>query len=221
MIQWNAIELKAGHHASSADGLCLMEAVALFAGERHGDYPDCCCPSLVEWGRVLNDQMPDGLRTSFLLPLIPLLVDTREPGCTGDGLHPSPLERRRAAALVAWCVNTLPSKRSARDSEEARCCAAELGDAGDHLAAGQAQHASRAAARAVAWTAKGVWHRSLGEALARPLSPSRAAEEATCATLAVWQEAVDAFRRAALLGRAVPVEIAARAALLPALALPL
>ncbi|WP_375250418.1 hypothetical protein [Sphingomonas sp.] len=201
MSEWSAIELKAGQHASPADGLCLMEAVALFAGERHGDWPYCVCPALIEFGRVLNDALPDRRRTAMLLPLVPVLVGTREPGCTGDGLNPSPLGRQRAAALVAWCVNTLPNKPAVPDGEEGQRRAASLEEAQDALRFGQAQHAARAAAAAVAWAAKGAWHRSLGEALIRPVSPRQAAEEASHAALAVWQEAINAYRDAALLGR--------------------
>lgn len=204
MVEWSVIELKTGHHASSADGLCLMEAVALFAGERHGDWPDCVCPALIEFGRVLNDALPDNRRTSMLLPLVPVLVGTREAGCTGDGLNPSRLERKRAAALVAWCVNVLPGSAVAQGSEERQHRAGALEEAQGALRFGQAQHAARAAAAAVAWTAKGVWHRSLGEPLTRVLSPRKAADEASRATLGVWQGAVDAYRRAALLGRSAP-----------------
>lgn len=204
MIQWSAIELKAGQHASPADGLCLMEAVALFAGERHGDWPNCCCPSLVEFGRPLNDALPDHRRTAMLLPLVPLLVGTREPGCTGEAFNPSPLERRRAAALVTWGLHALPGKPIAHESEEQQRRANALGEAQDALRFGQAQHAARAAAAAVAWTAKGVWQRSLGEAAARSPLPKRAAEEASRATLVVWKGAVAAYRDAALLGRPAP-----------------
>lgn len=208
MHEWHNIRLTAGKHSGPGDGLCLMEAVALFAGERHGDWPNCVCPALIEFGRVLNDALPDDRRTAMLLRLVPVLVGTREPGCTGDGLSPSPLERRRATMLVTWCVNTLPGLPVAKSSDEYDRREAYLSDAVDQLAVGQAQHATRYAANAVAWAVKGVWHRNLGDGLARATSLKRAAEQACHATLEVWQSAIDAYRSVALLGYAPAVEIA-------------
>jgi len=82
MHKWHDILLTAGDHSSPADGLCLMEAVALLAGERHGDWPTCVCPALVEFRRILNDTMPDQWRTGLLLQLVPALVGNTPPALT-------------------------------------------------------------------------------------------------------------------------------------------
>jgi hypothetical protein len=38
--------LSHGSHDRREDGMCLMEAVAFLAGERHSDRPVCACPVL-------------------------------------------------------------------------------------------------------------------------------------------------------------------------------
>jgi hypothetical protein len=74
-----AVRLDAGGHEDRADGVCLMEAVAWFAGQAHTDHPPCVSPVLAGFGRRLNDALPGGVRQD-LVPLIPLL-----PGTAGDG----------------------------------------------------------------------------------------------------------------------------------------
>ena len=78
-LDLDALTLTAGAHEDRGNGLCLMEAVAWFAGEGHSDHPVCVSPVLGAFGRVLNDVLPDGRRQD-LKPLVPLL-----PGTAGDG----------------------------------------------------------------------------------------------------------------------------------------
>ena len=63
------ITLESGSHGSRAAGLCLLEAVAYFAGERHTDRPQCTCRVLGAYGRALNDRLMDEER-QLLRPLI-------------------------------------------------------------------------------------------------------------------------------------------------------
>lgn len=70
------INLLKGKHATRDDGLCLMEAVAFFAGESHGDSPVCACPVLSNFARRLNDSLDD-LHRQELKPLIPALAISR------------------------------------------------------------------------------------------------------------------------------------------------
>ncbi len=35
------ITLRSGAHSSREDGMCLMEAVSFYAGEKHSDHPTC------------------------------------------------------------------------------------------------------------------------------------------------------------------------------------
>jgi hypothetical protein len=67
--------LEKGKHSDPSDGMCLLEAVALMAGEPFTDHPACVSPVLAEFGRTLNDALPDDQR-QLLAPLIPLLVGT-------------------------------------------------------------------------------------------------------------------------------------------------
>ena len=75
----DALHLTRGTHGDPEGGLCLMEAVAFFAGERHSDHPECVSPELGAWGREVNDAMPDARRQE-LKAFIPDMV-----GTAGDG----------------------------------------------------------------------------------------------------------------------------------------
>jgi hypothetical protein len=197
MHEWHDIRLTAGDHDSPADGLCLMEAVALFAGERHGDWPTCVCPVLIEFGRVLNDTIPDQWRTGLLLPLVPALVGTRDPLSDSCGINATGLEQKRAAALLAWCVNSLEGVTRGDDEAELHARGA-LADAEEALRFGQAQHAARNAAAALAWAAKAVADREQGTALRAGQSSPAAVRAAGLDGLSLWHGAVDAYRDAAV-----------------------
>ena len=68
--------LAKGSHARPDQGLCVLEAVAWFEGELHGDHPVCVCPVVAHYCRALNDRL--GARRQDLVPFIPRLVNTRE-----------------------------------------------------------------------------------------------------------------------------------------------
>lgn len=67
--------LKVGNHETPEQDLCLLEAVAWFAGREHSDRPVCVSPVLGDYGRKLNDTLPDEPRQK-LVPFIPRLVGT-------------------------------------------------------------------------------------------------------------------------------------------------
>jgi hypothetical protein len=71
--------LGGGSHASAADGMCMMEAVAYIAGEQWSDEPACACPVISAFLRSWNDDLAEGRRTALLLPLAPRVVGTRRP----------------------------------------------------------------------------------------------------------------------------------------------
>jgi len=95
-LNLDTLQLAKGAH-DDRDGnnaeVCLMEAVAWFAGEPHSDAPRCVSPVLRGFGVRLNDALPDAKRQA-LVPLIPQLV-----GTTGDGLD----ETRRWMA-ADWAI---------------------------------------------------------------------------------------------------------------------
>ena len=71
--------LQVGKHSAHSGEVCLLEAVSVLAGEDFSDTPETACPVLASFGRALNDAMPDDETRGLLLPLIPLLVGTRDP----------------------------------------------------------------------------------------------------------------------------------------------
>jgi hypothetical protein len=70
------IVLGPGNHTTRAQGVCLMEAVAWFAGESHSAAPQCACPVLAAFGRRLNDRLDQAHRQE-LKDLIPALALSR------------------------------------------------------------------------------------------------------------------------------------------------
>lgn len=72
------IKISYGKHASREEGLCLLEATALVAGEPHSDKPSCVDPLLAAFARRLNDSSwrSNEARSAALLPFVPLLVGT-------------------------------------------------------------------------------------------------------------------------------------------------
>ena len=68
-----------GSYELRQQGVCLMEAVAWYAGENHSDMPACVSPVLRRYGMSLNDRLP-AERRQELKAFIPRLV-----GTAGDG----------------------------------------------------------------------------------------------------------------------------------------
>ena len=58
------------------NGLCFMETVAMIAGEKIGDHPECACPALTSFGIALNDNFTDEDRR-LLMPLAWATAGTR------------------------------------------------------------------------------------------------------------------------------------------------
>ena len=89
-----------GSHQTPEDGLCLLEACALIAGEPHSDRPNCVCPVLSAFLRKVNDLAfhDDETRTRVLSPLVVALVLSR---ATED------VERARTYALADSTVREM------------------------------------------------------------------------------------------------------------------
>lgn len=94
-IDLETLTLESGSHDDRDEGVCLLEAVAWWAGEAHSDHPACVSPVLAAFGRALNDILPAGKRQE-LVPLVPQL-----PGTAGDGF-----DERRAWMCVDWLWRT-------------------------------------------------------------------------------------------------------------------
>jgi hypothetical protein len=72
------IVLGHGAHGTREHGVCLLEAVAWFANEKHSDAPACACPVIAAFGRRLNDRL-DYEQRQRLTELIPALALSRAP----------------------------------------------------------------------------------------------------------------------------------------------
>lgn len=92
----DGISIDNGDHDGRSNGLCVMEAVAWFAGEGHGDAPACVSPALRAFLIGLNDSAPRGPRQK-LKALIPVVVGTASRGN----------DRQRAYALADWAIRVV------------------------------------------------------------------------------------------------------------------
>jgi len=168
-IDLGTLTLAHGDHEDRSNGLCLMEAVAWWAGEDHTDHPACVSPVLGQFGRNLNDLLPDARRQE-LRQFIPQLA-----GTAGDGL-----DERRGYLALDWLVRTyLPAFLALVPSLAEHVTAVrELPPVSDlstarragpvvHAARDAARDAARAAARAAARDAAWAAARAAaGDALA-------------------------------------------------------
>jgi hypothetical protein len=95
-IDLGALVLQGGSHEDRRAGVCLMEAVAWFAGLPHSDRPPCVSPVLGSFARTMNDRMNEQDRQQ-LKRFIPVL-----PGTAGSPAD----DRARAWLAVDWLVHT-------------------------------------------------------------------------------------------------------------------
>jgi len=161
--------LSHGSHSDRADGVCLMEAVAWFAGEEHSDAPACCSPVLAAFFRSWNDGMRTDDERAQLKQYVPLLVGTdagpaveQKRGWMAldwlmrvqsvEWLHQAGLDHH-ATALAALPalpeINNGPIDDESRKRIQAARAAAEA-------AAGDVWAAAWAAAGDAAWAAAGA-----------------------------------------------------------------
>src|SRR5579859_1885883 len=74
-IDFEHLFLRKGSHASPANGMCVMEAVAYFRGLPHSDKPPCVSASIGDFLRTWNDALPDDDR-QMLKPYVFLVPGT-------------------------------------------------------------------------------------------------------------------------------------------------
>ena len=99
LIEANLVKLQllSGSHARREEGVCVMEAVAWFAGEPHTDRPACACPVIAAFARNLNDRIDtDEDRSRLLRPVIPLIAGTKSTRA---------VELRRAYRAADWAIH--------------------------------------------------------------------------------------------------------------------
>ena len=95
MADLDDLVLAHGGHSRREEGVCLMEAVAWFAGKSHSDRPPCVSPVLGSFARSLNDQMDNEDRQQ-LKRFIPLL-----PGTAGN----PEADRARGWMAMDWLIH--------------------------------------------------------------------------------------------------------------------
>jgi hypothetical protein len=92
-LDLDTLVLRSGTHTSLSDGVSLMEAVSVLAGEPWSNRPSCTSPVIAAYARSLNDWLADDARQR-LKAYIPRLIGTAEPD----------LELRRAFACADAAV---------------------------------------------------------------------------------------------------------------------
>ncbi len=140
--------LKGGAHGNRETGVCLMEAVAWFAGESHSDRPACTSPVLAAYGRITNDWLNDEERQELVV-LIPRLVGTA--GNSALDIRRGQLLADRANMVFVPIANVAASAAESAESAAGSAWSAAARSAAAWSAAGSAW--SAAAAAGSAWSA--------------------------------------------------------------------
>src|SRR6266511_4273928 len=158
-LDLSTIHLEKGAHETRDSGVCLLEAVAWFAGREHSDHPPCVSPVLGTFGRAWNDALDDTTRQR-LIPYIPRMV-----GTAGDGA-----DEARAWILTDWLVRVCAPAflRTAGLTEQAQQLEGAPPITGSKSAASlQGALDMAAAASLAAWDAAGDAARDAAGAAAR------------------------------------------------------
>jgi len=75
-LDLDKLVLDANSHDPGSDRMCVMEAVAMLAGEQWSDHPQCASPVIGAFLRSWNDSLPDDDRQQ-LKQYIPRLINSR------------------------------------------------------------------------------------------------------------------------------------------------
>ena len=187
-INIDTIVLGSGAHENPAHGMCLLEAVSIFAGEKFGDSPACVDPILAAFGRRWNDGMRSDEERAQLKQYI-----TRLPGTAkGDSLSQKrgwmAMDWLIRAHTVAWLALT-PALAHHAETIKAQApitCTADLERVQPLLnAVRKDANAAGAAAGAAAWDAAGAaaWAAAGDAAWAAAGDAAKKALEPTVTTL--------------------------------------
>jgi hypothetical protein len=186
-LDLTALHLAKGSHRDRSNGLCLLEAVAWWAGEPHTDRPACVSPVLAGFGRTLNDVLPDARRQE-LVRFVPLL-----PGTNRDGK-----DEARGYLALDWLIRTfapafLDLRPDLADTAAELRSLAPVVDLPTARTAGPVVRSARDKAHA-AWDAARSAARSAAEVAARVAAEGAARSAARSAL----QPAVDALQASAI-----------------------
>ena len=173
MIDIDSITLAKGAHPRR-DATCVMEAVALLAGEKWSDTPQCASPVIAAFLRNWNDNLDDDKRQELKRYIQPL-VNSRGTQAQEDERSWMALDWLARAQVPAWlrlagltaqaeaieACAPIVGPESARAAQEAlddgrrkaAAVTAAAGDAAEDAAWAAAGAAVRAAAGDAAWDA--------------------------------------------------------------------
>jgi hypothetical protein len=208
----DTITLSHGKHMRPDEGMCLLEATALFSGEPFSDHPVCVDPVLASFGMSWNDGMRSDEERAQLKQYI-----ARLPG-TNKGLE---LSQKRGWLAMDWLIRVHtaawlalnPGLAHHADTLKALppiTCTAELVAAQPKL---DAARKDAAAAWAAAWAAAGAAARAAAGAAAWAAARAAAGAAARAdAGAAAWAAAGDAAGAAARAAAGDAAWDAARAA---------
>ena len=90
-------KLDRGAHDEPREGLCIMEAIAYLTGDDHTDHPECVCPTIGKWARLINDKLDDPLRQD-LWRYVPAMSASRP----ADRKAAGKLAKQREAVARDW-----------------------------------------------------------------------------------------------------------------------
>jgi hypothetical protein len=196
--------LERGDHPEG-DGVCLLEAVAREAKEPHSDNPQCVCPVIAAYGRILNDIMPDGQRQR-LIPFIPRLLASRSTRAveqkraylaadyavrlfTPLALDVHGLKKEAAALRALTPITDKETAEAAAETAEAVAPAWVTEATAETGAKAAAVRAAAVAARATEWAARATeW---AAEAAAWAARAEAEAWAARAAAAGVWDKSIE------------------------------
>lgn len=192
------LTLKSGGHGSRTDGVCLLEAVAWVAGEKHSAHPEGVCPVLGAFGRAFNDGLrSDEDRGRLLKPLIPKMVGTRAT---------PQIEERRTFMAIDWLVRVhtpawLDLREKGRPHAIALRALSPITDVAGLVAAQPLLDAARAEARADAEQAYAAWDAardSAWDAARNAAAWDAAYPVAYAAAMAIFKPVVESLQQSAI-----------------------
>jgi hypothetical protein len=196
-LDLDTLVLRSGTHTAPSDGVSLMEAVSVLAGEPWSNRPSCTSPVIAAYARSLNDWLADDARQR-LKAYIPRLIGTAEPD----------LELRRAFACADAAVRVFAPLAFAAaslveeglklgalapvDRESARSAAES---------AGSAESAARSSASSSAASSVAESMRSAADSARSASSAARSARSAAESAEESWSAAESAQAAARLAAR--------------------
>ena len=206
--------LERGNHQPDSS-FCVMEAVAYVAGEPWSDAPECACPVLAAYCRVLNDNMNDAERQA-LLPFVVRLIGTRitpeneqqrafvladaavrifAPLALEAGGLAFEAAKLRALPIIDSVSSAKSARRAARRAAES---AAKITAHAARSAAESASNAAKSATESVVWSAESVaWSAESASNAARSATKSAVESATRSAAASAARSAANAARSAA------------------------